>query len=66
MAEAKQMPDMVEPLFIPNDCHTDIRNLRGVVPRGADISIRCHHNGLVRALDPNFVEAHRISLGGSS
>jgi hypothetical protein len=62
MAEAKQMLDIVESLFIPNNCQTDNRNLQGVVPRRADISIRCHNNGLVRTLDPNFVEAHTVFL----
>ncbi|KAH2467818.1 hypothetical protein KXV25_003705 [Aspergillus fumigatus] len=64
MAEAKQMPDMVESLFIPDDCQTDIRNLRGVVPRRAD-KIPRPQSGFLTRIPPvygcDMLAAHSIS-----
>lgn len=64
MAEAKQMPDMVESLLIPNDCQTDIRNLRGVVPRRAD-KIPRPQSGFLTRIPPvygcDMLAAHSIS-----
>ncbi|GAA92364.1 hypothetical protein AKAW_10478 [Aspergillus luchuensis IFO 4308] len=63
-AEAKQLSDMVESLSIPNDCQTDIGNLRGVVERRVD-KIARPQNGSLTRIPPvygcDMLAAHSIS-----